>query len=465
MKRTIFPKAFWPLLLLCLALPFGLHAQTAGPKSVSVERIETGPATGSNGATLGSVPTLQTGLSAAPGLNGSLGALSAAPRPVENGAAAPATTSAPLSRAAVAPALPAPLTPSALPHAPAAAPAAAAPPSAVPPASGELQPGAETALETVRGQPNRLGRRIDEARALWAASLDRSAAAATEAYSPSVAKVSFDIEAQIAAMAAIMGNANDPILAAVVRNAHGFLRTIDRDIKSGVIDPSAELRTSASDSAKPASRRPLRVGIYPVAGDPLHWAHILIGLQAMAQLKLDKVVFVLAGDDPRKPSMTKAAIRHPLGRAVLDGFKPFFAYSDIAVGTDYDGETNIFRMLALNPKQRMSATYLVGDDHYKLKNAKGDDDTIPKLEKNRLKPELGFDSKAHEVAVAFIEREGHAEAVPTKLDVRFLPAIEFEASSSAVRKEGRYALMPYSAYDYVRRHKLGLYGIPPADAP
>jgi nicotinic acid mononucleotide adenylyltransferase len=197
-----------------------------------------------------------------------------------------------------------------------------------------------------------------------------------------------------------------------------------------------------------------------VAGDPLHWAHLLIGLQAIAQLKLDKVIFVMAGDDARKPNMTKAAIRHPLGRAVLDTFKPFFAFSDIAVGTDYDGETNIFRLLALNPDQEMEAFYLVGDDHYKLKNASGGDDTIPKLEKNRLKPELGFDAKKHEVSVAFIEREGHTEAVPTDLDVQFLPQIEFEASSTAVRKQGRYALMPYSAYDYVKRNKLGLYGIP-----
>jgi hypothetical protein len=108
----------------------------------------------------------------------------------------------------------------------------------------------------------------------------------------------------------------------------------------------------------------------------------------------------------------------------------------------------------------MQAYYLVGDDHYKLKNASGGDDTIPKLEKNRLKPELSFDPRKHEVSVAFIEREGHSETVPTNLDVHFLPQIEFEASSSAVRKQGRYSLMPYSAYDYVKRNKLGLYGIP-----
>jgi hypothetical protein len=161
--------------------------------------------------------------------------------------------------------------------------------------------------------------------------------------------------------------------------------------------------------------------------------------------------------------MTKAVVRHPLGQAVLETFAPIFAYSTIAKGTDFDGETNIFRILSLNPKQNLDAFYLVGDDHYKLKNAKGGDDTIPKLEKNRFKPELGFNPRYHEVSVAFIERETDAQTrsrIRTVLDVQFLPQIEFEASSTAVRKHGRYALMPYSAYDYVRRHKLGLYGIP-----
>jgi nicotinate-nucleotide adenylyltransferase len=337
------------------------------------------------------------------------------------------------------------------------------PVSAIPPAraqSDETRAAEESVLGTVRGQPSHAGLRIDEARRLWAAPQDKTADVSVEAYSPAVAQVSLNVESQLAAMAAVSGNAGDPLFATIARNAQSFLKEIDGHIKSGAIDPSVSLRASASDATPPATRRRLRVGIYPVAGDPLHWAHLLIGLQAIAELKLDKVVFVLAGDDPRKPSMTKASVRHPLGRAVLDTFKPFFAYSDLAVGTDYDGETNLFRLLALNPEQKMKAYYLVGDDHYHVKNASGGDDTIPKLEKNRFRPEMGFDAEKHEVSVAVIEREGLKETVPTALDVSFLPPIEFEASSTAVRKQGRYALMPYSAYDFVKRNKLGLYGIP-----
>ena len=80
--------------------------------------------------------------------------------------------------------------------------------------------------------------------------------------------------------------------------------------------------------------------------------------------------------------MTPVEHRHPMGQEVLDIFAPFFEYSPIAVGTTHDGETNIFRILALNPSQGIEAWYMVGDDHYRLVDKKGNPDTLPKLETN-----------------------------------------------------------------------------------
>lgn len=423
------------LILLSLAAP--AWPQTQGSKSAAVERVELAPAGGVRSG-LGSAPTLTPRLSAAT-LTGTL-APSLSPQAVSK----PQVSASALPPAAASLGSPSPQAPAVL----------SSPEGTLP---------GETVLEPVQGKPNRLGRRFDEARSLWAAPQDRTTDVSVDAYSPAVARLSLSVESQLAAMAATPGNEGDPLFTTIARKAQGFIKAIDGHIKSGAIDPSVSIRTSQADGAKPLVDRQLRVGVYPVAGDPLHWGHLLIGLQAIAELKLDKVVFVMAGDDARKPDMTKAAVRHPLGRAVLETFAPFFDYSAIAVGTEYDGETNIFRVLKLNPDQMINAYYMVGDDHYKLKNASGGDDTIPKLEKNRLKPELGYDAKVHDMSVAFIERETKAEtraSIPSSLEVQFLPEVEFEASSTAVRKHGRYALMPYSAYDYVRRHKLGLYGIP-----
>ena len=251
---------------------------------------------------------------------------------------------------------------------------------------------------------------------------------------------------------------NDPLLAKVRRYGLDALRKIADHASQGLISPqTARIRTSADEPPPPVVDRELRIGVYPVAADPFQWAHMLIGLNAMAELKLDKIVFVLAGDDPRKPGMAKADFRHAMGRAVLGVFGPLFGYSSIALGTQYDGETNIFRILSLNPFQSIRAFYIVGGDHYRLKDKNGNDDTLLKIQKKLDAPGL-IDRSRHSVSLAFVERDEPLDRIATPLDVHFLRDVGFEASSTLVR-EGRYELMPYAAYDYVREHRPGLYGI------
>ncbi|MBI5594746.1 MAG: hypothetical protein HY928_01515 [Elusimicrobia bacterium] len=264
-------------------------------------------------------------------------------------------------------------------------------------------------------------------------------------------------DAQLDAMEALAPR--DKALLEVVRaEGRALLGEIETLMARGEIDPRADIRSSPDDKAPAVQGRELRVGVYPVAADPFQWAHLLIGLRAMAAFRLDKVVYVLAGDDPRKPSMTPVSFRHPMGQAVLDQFAPLFEYSAIAVGTTYDGETNIFQMLALNKRQRMKAFYLVGGDHYRLKDKNGGDDTLPKIEKRLKDAASGHDPVNHRVEAAFIAREGMDAHVPTSVEVHFLPNMSFDASSTLVR-DGQHALMPHSAYDYVLKRSPGLYGI------
>lgn len=246
------------------------------------------------------------------------------------------------------------------------------------------------------------------------------------------------------------------LLETVAIEADKALAKIQKRLDKGAIDPSAKIRLAESDPALPSSARRARVGVYPVAADPFQWGHLLIALRAVGELDVDKIVFVLAGDDVRKPKMTPVETRHPMGREVLDIFAPFFEYSPIAVGTTFDGETNIFRILALNPEQRVEAWYMVGDDHYRLVDLKGNPDTLPKLE--NYARALGHNTALHELKVAFIRREAPAAAVPTELEVRFLKHVGFEASSTQVRN-GQHTLMPHAAFDHAR--KKGLYGVPP----
>jgi hypothetical protein len=247
------------------------------------------------------------------------------------------------------------------------------------------------------------------------------------------------------------------ILETVAREGDRALARIQQRLDAHEIDPSRRIRLAESDAPVDQDSH-ARIGVYPVAADPFQWGHLLIALRAVGDLGVDKVVFVLAGDDARKPTMTPVITRHPMGLEVLSAFAPFFEYSPIAVGTTFDGETNIFRILALNPERRVDAWYMVGDDHYALVDKKGNPDTLPKLEANILKP-MGHSPTLHALKVAFIKREHPGTVVPTDLEVRFLEHVGFDASSTQVRG-GRHTLMPYSAYRFVQDEGLGRYGVP-----
>jgi hypothetical protein len=264
------------------------------------------------------------------------------------------------------------------------------------------------------------------------------------------------IKDELSSMTVVRGH--HAIFKTVSKSSKEFLDVIESDLRSGAINPHAIIRTSSVEPIDAGSHAPIRIGIYPVAADPFHWGHLLIGLQAIARLKLDKVIYVLAGDDPRKPQITPASVRHPLGVSVLNSFSPFYVYSPIAIGTTADGETNLFKLLALNAGRALEAFYLVGDDHYRRKDKNGNDDTILKIEKNKENPASLFDPIHHSIHIAFIERGGKKEEVPSVLPISFMPNIPFEASSSAIRS-GDYHLMPYDVYRAIREKGLGLYGI------
>ena len=61
-------------------------------------------------------------------------------------------------------------------------------------------------------------------------------------------------------------------------------------LNRGIIDPHVAVRSAPHDPLKPLISRTRRVGIYPVAANPFHWAHLLIGLSALARFRLDKII-------------------------------------------------------------------------------------------------------------------------------------------------------------------------------
>ncbi len=242
-----------------------------------------------------------------------------------------------------------------------------------------------------------------------------------------------------------------------------YLNIIGNLIQEKKIEPSVNIRVSDSDIEKPVIARPIRIGFYPVAANPFHWAHLICGLSAIAMFKLDKVIYVIAGDDPRKPGIISAEMRHRIGEETLKAFSPLFEYSPISLGTSLDGETSLFKTLHLNPHQRIDAFYIVGTDHYhRINPLTKTIDTIQKLEDNILNKVWDFNKEMHSVSAIFVERGARDHTIETFLNVEFIPSVPFGASSTMIRETIKYnsngkslAIMPYTVYRNI--NKLNLY--------
>lgn len=283
-----------------------------------------------------------------------------------------------------------------------------------------------------------------------AVAFDRSVDAASH---PTTAIVVMRIVRELSRMARQLGRpyVSSPF-SEVLQRAWSFLGTIAEHLHRRSIVPRPPVRVRRSAVPPPATSRPVRLGVFPVNGNPLHWGHLLCALEAMAELRLDQVVFLVQGIDRRKPLAGEATQRdrHRLARQVVGLLEPLAVYSDIGFGNAAVGEDNLFRLLQLNPATSILAHYVVGADHYRRVDEAGCPDTLPRLEQNMDDPAYRFDRRRHEVRVVFVER-GHREAeVPTKLVVRFLP--ETLGSSSTAVREGNVALTPHLVVRYLGRH-------------
>lgn len=258
----------------------------------------------------------------------------------------------------------------------------------------------------------------------------------------------------------------DDLLLKIIEESDTRLGQIKEHLKRSIISPSLDIAIHATDYPKSFYNKALRIGVYPISANPIHWGHLLVALSAIAHYSLDKVVFIIAGDDPRKSHLAPCQWRHYLSDRILDRFHPLLAYSNIARNWQFDGETNIFRFLALNPFQKIDAFYIVGTDHYFRRDPKKKEkDTVQKLEENIQQKIHGFNDLMHSISIIFARRRGGSDIpVATDLNAGFIPALSFDASSTMIRealnklsKSRALALLPYSVYDGILSGKSGLF--------
>ena len=152
-----------------------------------------------------------------------------------------------------------------------------------------------------------------------------------------------------------------------------------------------------------------KVGYFPVAGDPIHWAHLLTAFKILADFSLDKVVLISAGYDPRKPKLVHPKFRFPMIEEAIKIFEGLFELSDITLNEKFaleKGEDNIFNILA-KKKEPTDAFYIVGSDHYNWtvvgKDGVERADTLKTLSDNMSRKD--FDKEKHSITSVFIRRD------------------------------------------------------------
>lgn len=107
----------------------------------------------------------------------------------------------------------------------------------------------------------------------------------------------------------------------------------------------------------------MKIGILGGTFNPIHNTHILIAAEARKQLKLDKVIFVVACNPPHKSDMniTDAHIRYELVKKAVEKY-PFFEVSSIEI--DRQGKSYTYLTLCdlkkIYPNDELF--FLVGGD-------------------------------------------------------------------------------------------------------
>jgi hypothetical protein len=266
---------------------------------------------------------------------------------------------------------------------------------------------------------------------------------------------------ELACMARFLGRAphNKPV-SDIRRRLVAALDAVEALIVEGAIQPWRRVRLSAEDAQQPISLRPLRLGVYPLSANPIHWGHVLAGLSAMVHGRLDKVVYIVTTEEGRADMLPKES-RHEAARELLKSFEPLLCYSPIARETSSDGESSVFHILDLNPTTRIDAFFLAGAKKCRRRNSiTGEPETIEKLENGvlrRIYARRNNDGEMHSLSLLFLQGQEGFVAPQTFIPLRFIPSPMPDACSREIlhalskkRDPEVLSALPFSVFHHMQ---------------
>ncbi|MBU1122949.1 MAG: hypothetical protein KKF54_09735, partial [Candidatus Omnitrophica bacterium] len=289
----------------------------------------------------------------------------------------------------------------------------------------------------------------------------------------------------------------------ILRCGQSFLTEIDHQLISGrihafllddvrlCVDREQEYKQPADLFPQYVKGDDLKIGVVCTAANPLSIVHILKGLKAMGEYKLDKILYAPVGVDDDNPELgATMEWRYEMVRAMMRVFEPLMTFSDIGDlknkmidhvtmknGEERyarDREDYAFRIFSLNPDKRITVYYITEGSHYRRFNERGKNDTINKLLENVIARRYGFNPDKHKVVGVFVKR-GQVPQAPVfnpktdadKIEVMDEGVVRFDIMDNpfeagvipaAIRraindkKHKNWMLTTYEAYKYIMEH-------------
>jgi nicotinate-nucleotide adenylyltransferase len=183
----------------------------------------------------------------------------------------------------------------------------------------------------------------------------------------------------------------------------------------------------------------MRLAIFGGTFDPIHRAHLVVGREAADQFKLDRVLYIPAGNPPFKQASASFEDRFNMVKLACNG-DPRFEASRIEEGDK--------KSYSINTIERVKAE---GGDVFFVIGA----DAFAEISTWHRAPDV-----IRSVEFIVVTRPGHQFETPPGARVHLLQTVALPVSSSEVRKALARGEtpdeVPRSVADYIQQHGLYL---------
>ena len=208
-----------------------------------------------------------------------------------------------------------------------------------------------------------------------------------------------------------------------------------------------------------------RLGVLGGTFDPPHYGHLLLADTARVQLRLERVLFVPAGQPPHKPQAQPTLVAHRVAlvqAALADASEPAFSLSRVDVdrpGPHYTVDT---LKILHEAYPAVQIWFLIGADSLTDLPKWRMPHRIISLVRLGVLSRPGYVADLDALAARLTAVDGSATPLDLRQHIDWLTGPSLDISSTALRARARQKLplrylVPPSVEAYVREHNL--YGV------